>query len=194
MDGVVEEMSVIVQALYDNFHYNIKEMIFKGLKKMVFWKTFLLSIKLPSKQAVFKLNRIAMDITVFYMFILLFIVSIPSLINQLTSSTGIGSDMNIVFKLIYFFIFYYLPLTIMVFLFITFLSYVFTWIAKLMHRKLKLQVIWKMVAYTASIPFILYTVVALLYSISDSYLLYSLVWTILLLFKIIMVYPRRKSQ
>ena len=161
---------------------------------MVFWKTFLLSIKLPAKQAVFKLNRIAMDITVFYMFILLFIVSIPALIDQLTKSTGIGADMNIVFKLIYFFIFYYLPLTIMVFLFITFLAYLFTFIAKLMHRKLKLQVLWKMIAYTTSIPFILYTVVALLYPITDSYLMYSLVWTVLLLFNIIMVYPRRKSQ
>ncbi|WP_246521243.1 DUF1189 domain-containing protein [Ornithinibacillus massiliensis] len=188
---VEEENSVIVQALYDNFHYNIKETIFKGLKIMLLWKTFLLSIKLPAKQVVFQLNRIPMDITVFYMFILLFIVSIPSLIDQLTRSTGIGSDMNVIFKLIYFFIFYYLPLTIMVFLFITFLGYLFTWVARLMHRKLKLQILWKMIAYTTTIPFILYTVVALIYPIEDTYLLLSLVWTLVLLFTIIKVYPKR---
>lgn len=161
---------------------------------MLLWKTFLLSIKLPAKQVVFQLNRIPMDITVFYMFILLFIVSIPSLIDQLTRSTGIGSDMNVIFKLIYFFIFYYLPLTIMVFLFITFLGYLFTWIAKLMHRKLKLQILWKMIAYTATIPFIIYTVMALIYPIEDTYLLLSLVWTFVLLFNIIKVYPKRMKS
>ncbi|GIO28234.1 hypothetical protein [Ornithinibacillus bavariensis] len=159
---------------------------------MVFWKTFLFSIQLPKKQAVFQLNRIAMDITVFYMFILLFIVSIPSLVDQLTETTGLGANMNIVFQLIYFFMFYYLILTIMVFLLITAIAYMFTWVAKLMHRKLKLQLMWKMVAYTTTIPFILYTIIDLIYPISDKYLLISIVYTTLLQFKIIAVYPKRK--
>jgi hypothetical protein len=158
---------------------------------MVFWKTFLLSLQLPKKQAVFKLNRIAMDITVFYLFILLFIVSIPSLMDQLTETTGIGANMNIVFQLIYFFMFYYLILTIMVFLLITVLAYIFTWIARFAHRKLKLQLIWKMIAYTTTIPFILYTVIDLIYPISDKYLLISGLYTAILLAKIITVYPRR---
>jgi hypothetical protein len=160
---------------------------------MILWKTFLYSLQLPRKQAVFKLNRIPMDITVFYMFIMLFIVSIPSLIDRLTETLSIGSNMNIVFKLIYFFMFYYLPLTIMVFLLITFLAYLFTWIAKGMHRKLKLQILWKMIAYTTTIPFILYTVIAIIFSISDSYLLLSILFTIVLLIKIIMVYPKRET-
>lgn len=160
---------------------------------MILWKTFLYSLQLPTKQSVFRLNRIPMDITVFYMFIMLFIVSIPSLIDRLTETSSIGSDMNIVFKLIYFFMFYYLPLTIMVFLLITLLAYLFTWIAKSMHRKLKLQIFWKMIAYSTTIPFILYTVIALIIPISDSYLLLSMVYTFVLLFKIITVYPRRKK-
>ncbi|WP_042147704.1 DUF1189 family protein [Paucisalibacillus sp. EB02] len=160
---------------------------------MVLWKTFLSSLQLPRKQSVFKLNRIPMDITVFYMFIMLFIVSIPSLIDRLTETSSIGSDMNIVFKLIYFFMFYYLPLTIMVFLLITLLAYLFTWIAKSMQRKLKLQIFWKMIAYSTTIPFILYTVIAIITPISDSYLLLSMVFTFVLLFKIINVYPKRKK-
>ena len=158
---------------------------------MTLWKTFLYSLQLPRKQSIFKLNRIPMDITVFYMFIMLFIVSIPSLVERLTETSSIGSDMNIVFKLIYFFMFYYLPLTIMVFLLITFLAYLFTWIAKILHRKLKLQIIWKMIAYTTTIPFILYTVIAIVFPISDSYLLFSIAFTTVLVLKIITVYPKR---
>ncbi|WP_026908451.1 hypothetical protein [Paucisalibacillus globulus] len=159
---------------------------------MVLWKTFLYSLQLPRKQSVFKLNRIPMDITVFYMFIMLFIVSIPSLIERLTETTSIGADMNIIFKLIYFFMFYYLPLTIMVFLLITFLAYLFTWIARGMQRKLKLQILWKMIAYTTTIPFILYTVIAIIFPFSDTYLLFSILFTTILVIKIITVYPKRK--
>jgi hypothetical protein len=161
---------------------------------VILWKTFILSLQLPAKQTVFKLNRIPMDITVFYMFILLFIVSLPSLVEQLTKTTGIGSEMNIVFRFIYFFIFYYLPLTIMVFLLITLLAYVFTWIAKVMQRKLKLQILWKMIAYSTTIPFIAYMVIAFIYPIDDGYLLYTLIWTLFLLLKIITVYPKRKTR
>ncbi|GGA70273.1 hypothetical protein [Ornithinibacillus halotolerans] len=161
---------------------------------MIFWQTFLYSVQLPTKNAVFKLNRIPMDITVFYMFFMLFIISIPSLINQLTRSSGLGSDMNIVFKLIYFFIFNYLPLTIIVFLLITFVAYLFTWIAKVMQRKLKLQIIWKMIAYTTTIPFIIYTVVALLFQVNDTYLLLSAFFSSALLIRIISIYPKRRSK
>jgi hypothetical protein len=161
---------------------------------MVLWKTFLLSIKLPSKQAVFKLNRIPMDITVFYMFLLLFIVSVPSLVNQLTEATGLGSDMNIVFQLIYFFIFYYLPLTIMVFLLITLLAYLFTWIARAIHRKLKLQIMWKMIAYTTTIPFLVYAIIAFFYPVRDIYLFVTALFSVILLFRIMMVYPKRRER
>lgn len=160
---------------------------------MVLWKTFLNSLRLPNKQAVFKLNRVPMDITVFYMFIMLFFISIPSLIHQLTETTGLGSDMNIVFKLIYFFIFNYLPLTIMIFLLITAFAYLFTWIAKWMKRKLKLQIFWKMIAYATTIPFLLYTVIALFFPISDVFLLIAIVYTSIIVLQVIKVYPRRNS-
>ncbi|MDY0409916.1 hypothetical protein [Paracerasibacillus soli] len=53
---------------------------------MQLWHTFKLSLKIPSKRAVFQLNRIGMDIVVFYLFVLLAIVSIPPLIDLLTTT------------------------------------------------------------------------------------------------------------
>ncbi|MBY7145140.1 DUF1189 family protein [Virgibacillus sp. NKC19-3] len=161
---------------------------------MIFLQAFLHSIKLPRKKAIFKLNRIGMDITIIYMFILLLLVSIPSLIEQLTVTEGQSADLNFIFMLIYFFMFYYLPMTIIVFLMLSLIAYIATIIAKGMRRKLHFSILWKMSAYTTTIPFILYSVIALLFPVSDMFLLLSLIYTIVLLIMIISVYPKRKVK
>src|SRR5690625_7713720 len=117
------------------------------MKIMIFWRTFIQSLKLPNKQAMFKLNRTGMDITVIYMFILLFFVSLPTLIHQLTSNTGPTASLNIVFLLIYFFIFSYLPLTIIVFLLLIFFVYICTCILIFLYRKLFFSFLFLLSAY-----------------------------------------------
>lgn len=159
---------------------------------MVFLQAFLHSIKLPRKKAIFKLNRIGMDITVIYMFILLLLVSIPSLIDQLTAAEGQSANLNILFMLIYFFMFYYLPMTIIVFLVLSIIAYIATLVAKGMRRKLHFSILWKMSAYTTTIPFLIYTVIAFIFPVSDVFLLLSLIYTIVLMVMIISVYPKRK--
>ncbi|TFJ92272.1 DUF1189 family protein [Lentibacillus salicampi] len=159
---------------------------------MIFWRTFLNSIQLPGRQAVFGLNRVGMDITVVYLFILLFFVSLPPSVDQLT--TGAGTEMNWLFFLIYFFIFYYLPLIIIIFLLISFVAYVGTGIAKLLKRKLRFPLLWKMVAYTTTNPFLLYTILSLFIPFDDVFVgLFSL-YVFLSMIKIITVYPRRKQR
>ncbi|WP_235792845.1 DUF1189 family protein [Virgibacillus salidurans] len=149
---------------------------------------------MPRKKAIFKLNRIGMDITVVYMFILLLLVSMPSLIDQLTATEGQSANLNFLFLLIYFFMFYYLPMTIIVFLMLSLIAYIATIVAKGMRRKLRFSILWKMAAYTTTIPFLLYTVIALLYPVSDVFLLLSLIYTLVLIVMIISVYPRRKIR
>lgn len=167
---------------------------FKGMKEMIFWQTFIHSIQLPYKKAMFKLNRTGMDIAVIYMFILLILVSIPSLIERLTATSGPGTDLNLFFLFIYFFIFYYLPMAVIVFLLLSLVAYIGTTIAKLMQRKLRFSLLWKMSAYTSTVPFLIYTIVALLFPISDAFLWLTLLYTLILLIKIILVYPKRKKR
>jgi hypothetical protein len=164
------------------------------MKHMIFLQAFLYSIKLPNKKAMFQLNRIGMDITVIYMFILLLFVSLPSLIERLTATTGPGTGLNVFFRIIYFFIFYYLPMTLIVFLLLSLIAYIAVGMAKLMKRKLRFAILWKMSAYTTTIPFILYTIIALLYPVSDSFLWLFLIYTFLFLIKIISVYPKRRVR
>src|SRR5699024_5867102 len=123
---------------------------------MIFWHVFSESVKLPNKKALFKLNRIGMDIVVVYLFILLFIVSIPSFFQQINQSNGYINDLNIVFQVIYFFIFYYLPLNIIVFLFLSLIAYIGLGISKLMRRRLRFSILWKMSAFSTTVPIIIF--------------------------------------
>lgn len=161
---------------------------------MIFWRTFLESIKLPQKKAMFKLNRTGMDIAVVYMFILLFIVSIPSLIVRIKDAHMLNVDIEWFFLIIYFFIFYYLPLIVIVFILLSALAYIAGGITKLMKRKLHFSILWKMAAYTTTVPFLLYTVIALIVPISDTFLWFSLLYTLIVLIKIISVYPKAVAK
>ncbi|MFC0300404.1 hypothetical protein ACFFIS_06160 [Virgibacillus soli] len=159
---------------------------------MQLWHTFKLSLKIPSKRAVFQLNRIGMDIVVFYLFVLLAIVSIPPLIDLLTTTSGFEGKLNIVFKFIYFFIFSYLPLTIIIFLLLSLIAYVGKGIAHLLKRKLIFSLLWKMVAFTTTIPFLLYAIFSSFYRTDTQWLMLFIPYSLFLLVKIILIYPKRK--
>ncbi|MBP1949441.1 DUF1189 family protein [Virgibacillus litoralis] len=161
---------------------------------MILLQAFLNSVKLPNKQAMFKLNRIGMDITVLYMSILVLLVSIPSLIDRLTATGGASADMQLFLLFVYFFLFYYLPLIIMVFLLLSLIAYIGTGISRLMRRKIRFPILWKMSAYTATIPFILYTIIALIFKVDVMYLWLFLIYSILFIIKIITIYPKRKIR
>lgn len=161
---------------------------------MIFWHVFKQSIQLPRKKAMFTLNRIGMDIVVFYMFILLCFVSIPSFIQQITQTNSYINDLNIVFQIIYFFIFFYLPLNLIVFSFLSLIAYIGIGLSKLMHRKLHYSILWKMCAFATTLPFIIYTIIALFYPLSISFLWLFILYTLILLIKMISIYPKRKVR
>jgi len=161
---------------------------------MVFIRAFLHSIQLPQKKAMFQLNRIGMDITVVYMFILLAIVSIPSLIDILTKPTGSIAEMNIFFVLVYFFFVYYLSLTFIVFISLSILAFIGTGISKLLQRKIRFAILWKLCAFTTTLPLLLYTILAFFLPVSQVYLWLLCAYTFFFLIKMITVFPRRKKR
>src|SRR5690625_1217710 len=161
---------------------------------MIIWQTFLTSFKLTQKKAAFTLNRVSMDIVVVYLFILLFIVSIPAFIEQIKNAHLMNVHVELFFLVIYFFIFYYLPLTIIVFVFISLVAYIGKWLTKFMQRKLHYSILWKMVAFSLTLPFLLYTIIALFVSLSDKFLWLGFIYAIIILVNIIAIYPKRKKQ
>lgn len=161
---------------------------------MIFFQAFIHSIKLPNKNAIFKLNRIGMDITVIYMFLLLLLVAVPSFIAQWTGAENLMAEMNFLFFLIYFFIFFYLPLTIIVFLSLSLVAYIAVAVARLMRRKLRFSILWKMSAYATTIPAVLYTVTALFIPVGNFFLILSVLFILIMLLAIISVYPKRRKR
>lgn len=161
---------------------------------MIFWQTFLHSIQLPRKKAMFWLNRTGMDITVIYLFLLLLIFSVPSLAEQFTNTSGPGADLNLLFLVIYFFIFYYLPMAVIVFLLLALIAYIGTLFAKMTQRKLRFSLLWKMCVYLSTLPFLLYTIGVFLLPISDKFLWLVLLYTLIFLVRIITVYPKRRRR
>lgn len=156
---------------------------------MVFWKVFLQSLQIPRKQTVFKLNRVRMDIAVVYMFILIGLVSIPSLIEQIKVNSSSSIHVHTVFFLIFFFMFYYLVLVVSIFVFISVYAYIGVKLAQLTKRRLHFSILWKVTAFSTTLPFIIYTFVSLVFPLPNSVLLLFLVYMIIILYKIISIYP-----
>lgn len=161
---------------------------------MIFLKTFLNSIQIPRKKSVFRLNRVRMDIAVIYMFILVALVSIPALIEQIKNNSTSAFHVHTFFYLIFFFMFYYLIVVIGVFLLISIYAYIGTKIAKLTKRRLHFGILWKVIAFSTTLPFLIYTVLSLFFIVSNKVLWAFLIYTILILLKIVSLYPAIKTQ
>lgn len=159
----------------------------------VFWSVFVHSVKLPQKRAVFTLNRVGMDITVFYLFLLLAIASIPALVDQKAINDASVLQVHPFFYLIYFFIFYYLILVLVVFGLLSLFAYIGTFITRVLHRKLHYSILWKMFAFASTIPLLLFTCVSFFYPLSYLFLSLATLYIFTILMKIILIYPRRKS-
>lgn len=158
------------------------------------WTAFQQSLKLPQKNAVFSLNRIGMDTTVFYLFILIAFVSLPELINQIIADKTAGFNVHIVFILIYFFIFYYLMLLLIVFIALSIIAYISLIISRGLKRKLHYSILWKMSAFATTIPLLLYTIISFFYSLSYFYLTLATIFIFFILIKIILIYPKRRDK
>src|SRR5699024_9246005 len=159
---------------------------------MAFLTSFIESIKLPKKKSVFKLNRISMDSVVVYMFILLALVSLPSLFYQLSNISVLSVKIGSFFYLFYFFIFHYFVIVVLVFIVLSIISYLFSLFTKFFGRRLHYSILWKMTAFSISFPFLVYTILAFFYNISDNFLWFSFLYPSILLYKIITIYPIRK--
>src|SRR5699024_10477069 len=110
------------------------------------------------------------------------------------NKADLSLEIDTFFLIIYFFIFYYLPMVVIVFLVISLIAYIGVGIAKIMQRKLRFAILWKMIAFTTTIPYPLYVLLTLFFLFSDTFLLLPLLYKIILLIKTITIYPKRRQR
>ena len=149
------------------------------------------SVKLPNKKDAFALNRIGMDYTVIYLFIIIAIASIPNLIEQLLT-TEFSAQIHPFFLAIYFFIFNYLVLLVMIFSLLSLFAYIMTLLAKMLQRKLLFSLLWKMSAFALTIPLIIFTVLSYFYPLTYIFVSLAVVYMTFVLVKVILIYPKRR--
>lgn len=151
---------------------------------------FFYSIRLPQKQAVFNLNRIGMDTTVIYLFILIGFISMPELFYQLFENKTGTLFTHPFFVILFFFSFYYLPLVIIIFITLSLISYLITLFATAFGRKLRFSIMWKMAASATTIPLIVFGILTSFLSLSNYFLLLANIFIFAILIKIVFIYPR----
>lgn len=159
---------------------------------MKLWNLLLNGVQLPRKKAMFALNRTGMDWAMIYTFVLLLIASIPALLERLLNPDP--PEMNAIFTILYFFMFYYLPLVIMMLIAVAGVAYVVTFIAKLRQRKLKYQIFLKMGLYALAVPLLLYTILVILFPVTTNDLWYALIYVFVVLNILINHYPKKRRK
>ncbi|QTM98823.1 DUF1189 domain-containing protein [Sediminibacillus dalangtanensis] len=157
-------------------------------------KIFKHSIALPKKQAVFWLNRVSMRDTLVYIFLLIFVLYLPEgYALAFQKNLLLDSDLRSVFILqsITFYPMYVIFTGLVV---ISALAAGALLMARLLHRKLAFQHLWKMTAFALTLPLIIYTAIKLTGWGNGYLVLLLLVGLYLILYKMITVYPKRKKQ
>jgi hypothetical protein len=123
--------------------------------------SFITSLYLPQKMARFRFQRMKKAIS--YVFILMFIASIPGAMDVIFSDRSQTEIPIVVFILMYFLI-YYLLFSFLGFLSVTVLAAAGIWFSHILGRKQKLPYnqLWIMSAYAITMPALLYTLAATL--------------------------------
>src|SRR5699024_98723 len=95
---------------------------------------------------------------------------------------------------IFFFIFHYLPVVIIVFVALSILAWLTVLITKVAKRKLRFSILWKMAASATTIPLLIFTIVSFFYHLDKLYLAISIIFILLIVTRVIFLYPRRRHM
>lgn len=154
--------------------------------------SFINSLLLPRKKAVLNINKIKIGSSVAYFFILLMIVTLPDLIRLLLTD-----DLNGVPRSVYMvqlLVFYPFQSIFSGLIGITLVAAVGVILNKLVKRKLKYALLWKMSIHAATIPLLLYAIIKNLFA-NNIYVTTILVLSVfIILLKMITVFPKPKQK
>src|SRR5699024_3898199 len=95
---------------------------------------------------------------------------------------------------IFFFIFHYLPVVIIVFVALSILAWIASFMTKMAKRKLRFSILWKMAASATTIPLLIFTLFSFFYHLDMLYLIISIVFILLIVIRVIFLYPRRRHM
>ncbi|WP_226585586.1 DUF1189 family protein [Halobacillus litoralis] len=152
------------------------------------------SLRLPKKEAMFKLNRKGITNTILYLFILLLLLFSPDMITSIiyleTNVTEVSRGMYVV----QFLVFYPLLIVFLILVGVSILAGAGLLMRKWLSRKLTYQQLWKLTAYASTLPLILSVVLKYL-TVPDS--VSALIFLSIFgyyMYRMITVYPKAPAK
>ncbi|WP_019153094.1 hypothetical protein [Robertmurraya massiliosenegalensis] len=143
---------------------------------------------LPQKDAMLRLNRLQMKNTFLYYFVLLLILIIPLELTVLQKNTTGPNDFYITQVLILypFFMIFYALIGISLLTFLTVLM------GKALKRKLKFQLLWKMIAFTLTKPILVFVFAYIMLGNQIIVNVIVMLLTFISILRLILAYPKKK--
>ncbi|WP_347861649.1 DUF1189 family protein [Salimicrobium sp. PL1-032A] len=151
-----------------------------------------LSLRLPKKDALFQLNRKGMTDTIGYLFVLLLVLFIPSMYNAVTTFEQELQEVSRGLYIAQALVFYPLLIIFLIIAGVSLLAGGGLFLSKVLKRKLNYQQLWKMTAYALTLPLTFSTVSTYIGVAESVTVLLFFVPISFLLYKMIMVYPKRR--
>ncbi|MGI8316318.1 DUF1189 family protein [Halobacillus mangrovi] len=157
---------------------------------MGFIDSLINSLRLPKREAMFRLNRKGMTNTIVYLFILLAVLFLPDMIRTIRNLDTNLTEVSRGQYLVQVIVFYPMFILFLILIGVSMLAGVALLMRKALGRKLTYQQLWKLTAYAATLPLIL-TVVLKNIAIPDgvSAILFFLLFSFLM-YRMITIYPR----
>ena len=147
------------------------------------------SLLLPRREALFRLNRISMRNTIAYIFTLMFLLYIPEIVSTILERKDLPEGVMPSLYVLQLVVFYPFVILFLGITLVSILAFFALFLKQILRRKLKYQQLWKMTAFTMTLPLIIYTFLRLVGL--DNFLLTILLMVIFyyLLYKMIIIYP-----
>lgn len=158
----------------------------------VYWNIFKNSLILPKKEALFFLNRVPMGKTILYILVLMHLTFLPNLFKVTNSTFQQIENISFSLYIINVIVLYPFFTILLMILSLTVFSFIALVLAKFLNRKLAYPYLWKITAYSLTVPLIIYAVLEIL-SITNSLLvIVPILYLYFVLYKIICIYPKKQ--
>jgi len=156
--------------------------------------SFLNSLMLPKKKAVLAINKTKIGHSVAYLAALLFIVTLPDLIQLISSYDSEFSEVPQNVFIIQIVVFYPLQIIFLGLIGISFIAAIGVGISRLVKRNIKFALMWKMAIHASTTPLLLYVILKNLIAIHNSLSVLLFIFVIVILYGMITVYPKPKKK
>ncbi|SFG17342.1 Protein of unknown function [Halobacillus alkaliphilus] len=161
---------------------------------MEFFDSLWNSVRLPKKEAMFRLNRKGITSTILYLFILMTVLFLPDMIGTIIRLDSNLTEVSRGLYLVQVFVFYPMLIIFLILVGVSALAGAALLMTNQLDRKLTYQQLWKMTAYAATVPLVLSILLKNTPVPNGISALIFFSLFIYIMFRMIIIYPKKKAK